>query len=244
MLFDIVTIFPDFFDSPLKMGMIRKAIEKEVLKVKTTDLRNFTSDRHRTTDDRPYGGGEGMIMTPPPLSRAITTLQSVPPEAKVVFFTPRGRVLNQELALELSCQKRIILICGRYEGIDERIQERFCDLEISIGDYVLSGGETAALVLIEVITRLLPGVLGSPCSAERDSFSDGLLEYPQYTRPRIFMDMEVPQVLVSGDHALIAAWRRRRSLETTFERRPDLLGKASLDDSDKEYLRSLGWEGD
>ncbi len=242
MLFDIITIFPDFFTSPLKEGVVRKAIDAGILKVRPVDLREFTTDRHRTTDDRPYGGGEGMVMTPEPIYKAITALKGEPPEPKVILLSPRGRVLTQALAKELAALPRLILICGRYEGVDERIVEGFVDMELSLGDYVLSGGEVAALVVIEVVSRLIPGVLGCGASAQRDSFSDGLLEHPQYTRPREFMGMEVPEILLSGDHQKIAKWRRRQSLKITLERRPDLLETASLDKEDLEYLKSLGWK--
>jgi len=229
MLFDIVTIFPNFFDSPLKDGVVRRAIEADILKVRTINLRDFTTDRHRTVDDRPFGGGEGI-------------LKEEPPEARVILLSPRGKLLDQALAGELARFERLILICGRYEGVDERIREHCVDLELSVGDYVLSGGEIAALVLIEAVGRLIPGVLGCESSAEKDSFSDGLLEFPQYTRPRIFKGWEVPEVLMSGDHARIARWRREQSLGLTYEQRPELLNRAGLDENDIKYLRSLGWE--
>ncbi|MBW1946850.1 MAG: tRNA (guanosine(37)-N1)-methyltransferase TrmD [Deltaproteobacteria bacterium] len=242
MLFDIVTIFPNFFDSPLKDGVVRRAIEADILKVRTINLRDFTTDRHRTVDDRPFGGGEGMVMKPEPIYRALKVLKEEPPEARVILLSPRGKLLDQALAGELARFERLILICGRYEGVDERIREHCVDLELSVGDYVLSGGEIAALVLIEAVGRLIPGVLGCESSAEKDSFSDGLLEFPQYTRPRIFKGWEVPEVLMSGDHARIARWRREQSLGLTYEQRPELLNRAGLDENDIKYLRSLGWE--
>lgn len=242
MLFDIVTIFPNFFDSPLKDGVVRRAIEADILKVRTINLRDFTTDRHRTVDDRPFGGGEGMVMKPEPIYRALKALKEEPPEARVILLSPRGKLLDQALAGELARFERLILICGRYEGVDERIREHCVDLELSVGDYVLSGGEIAALVLIEAVGRLIPGVLGCESSAEKDSFSDGLLEFPQYTRPRIFKGWEVPEVLMSGDHARIARWRREQSLGLTYEQRPELLNRAGLDENDIKYLRSLGWE--
>ena len=242
MLFDIVTIFPNFFDSPLKDGVVRRAIEADILKVRTINLRDFTTDRHRTVDDRPFGGGEGMVMKPEPIYRALKVLKEEPPEARVILLSPRGKLLDQALAGELARFERLILICGRYEGVDERIREHCVDLELSVGDYVLSGGEIAALVLIEAVGRLIPGVLGCESSAENDSFSDGLLEFPQYTRPRIFKGWEVPEVLMSGDHARIARWRREQSLGLTYEQRPELLNRAGLDENDIKYLRSLGWE--
>lgn len=242
MLFDIVTIFPHFFDSSLKDGVVRRAIEADILKVRTVNLRDFTTDRHRTTDDRPFGGGEGMVMKPEPIYKALDVLKKEPPEARIILLSPRGKLLDQALAGELAQLKRLILVCGRYEGVDERIREHCVDIELSVGDYILSGGEIAALVVIEAVSRLIPGVLGCESSAEKDSFSDGLLEFSQYTRPRVFNDWEVPEVLLSGDHAKIAKWRREQSLGLTYEQRPELLHKAGLDEKDIKYLRSLGWE--
>jgi tRNA (guanine37-N1)-methyltransferase len=244
MLFDIVTIFPHFFDSSLKDGVLQRAIEADILKVRAFNLRDFTVDRHRTTDDRPFGGGEGMVMKPEPIFKALSVLKEESPEARIILLSPRGRLFDQALAGELAQFQRLILICGRYEGVDERIREHCVDLELSVGNYVLSGGEIAALVVIEAVSRLLPGVLGCESSAERDSFSDGLLEFPQYTRPRIFNDWEVPELLLSGDHAKIAKWRREQSLGLTYEKRPELLDSAQLDEKDIRYLRSLGWRKD
>jgi tRNA (guanine37-N1)-methyltransferase len=242
MLFDIVTIFPHFFDSSLKDGVMSRAIEADILKVRTVNLRDFTTDRHRTIDDRPFGGGEGMVMKPEPIYEALDVLKKEPPDARVILLSPRGKLLDQALAGELAQLGRLVLICGRYEGVDERIREHCIDLELSVGNYVLSGGEIAALVVIEAVSRLIPGVLGCESSAEKDSFSDGLLEFPQYTRPRVFKGWEVPEVLLSGDHARIAKWRREQSLGLTYEQRPELLNKAKLDEKDIKYLRSLGWE--
>lgn len=222
--------------------MVRRAIEADILKVRTVNLRNFTTDRHRTTDDRPFGGGEGMVMKPEPIYKALDVLKKEPPGARVILLSPRGKLLDQALAGELAQLQRLILVCGRYEGVDERIREHCVDIELSVGDYVLSGGEIAALVVIEAVSRLIPGVLGCESSAEKDSFSDGLLEFPQYTRPRVFNDWEVPEVLLSGDHAKIAKWRREQSLGLTYEHRPELLDSARLDEKDIKYLRSLGWE--
>ncbi|RKX60525.1 MAG: tRNA (guanosine(37)-N1)-methyltransferase TrmD [Thermodesulfobacteriota bacterium] len=242
MLFDIVTIFPHFFDSSLKDGVVRRAIEADILKVRTVNLRDFTTDRHRTTDDRPFGGGEGMVMKPEPIYKALDVLKKEPPEARVILLSPRGKLLDQALAGELAQLERLILVCGRYEGVDERIREHCVDIELSVGDYILSGGEIAALVVIEAVSRLIPGVLGCESSAKNDSFSDGLLEFSQYTRPRVFNDWEVPEVLLSGDHAKIAKWRREQSLGLTYEYRPELLNCARLDEKDIKYLRSLGWK--
>jgi tRNA (guanine37-N1)-methyltransferase len=242
MLFDIVTIFPNFFDSSLKDGVMRRAIEADILKVRTVNLRDFTTDRRRTIDDRPFGGGEGMVMKPEPIYKALNVLKKEPPDARVILLSPRGKLLDQALAGELAQLGRLVLICGRYEGVDERIREHCIDLELSVGDYVLSGGEIAALVVIEAVSRLIPGVLGCESSADKDSFSDGLLEFPQYTRPRVFKGWEVPEVLLCGDHARIAKWRREQSLGLTYEQRPELLNRAKLDEKDIKYLRSLGWE--
>ncbi len=241
MIFDIVTIFPSFFDSPLKEGVIHKAIESGLLEVRTTNLRDYTHDRHRTTDDRPYGGGEGMVMKIEPLYEAVEDLKGMPPAPKVILMSPRGRVLNQRLVEQLARERRLVLVCGRYEGVDERFIEHCVDMEISIGDYILSGGETPALVIIEAVSRLIPGVLGCPASPRRDSFSNGLLEYPHYTRPASFKGWKVPDVLLSGDHRKIDRWRREQSLRITLERRPDLLKKALLSQEDIEYLKGLGW---
>ncbi|MBW2079761.1 MAG: tRNA (guanosine(37)-N1)-methyltransferase TrmD [Deltaproteobacteria bacterium] len=242
MFFDIVTIFPHFFDSSLKDGVVKRAIEADILKVRTVNLRDFTTDKHRTTDDRPFGGGDGMVMKPEPIYKALNVLKEEPPEARVILLSPRGKLLDQDLAGELAQLQRLILICGRYEGVDERIREHCVDLELSVGNYVLSGGEVAALVVIEAVSRLIPGVLGCESSAEKDSFSDGLLEFPQYTRPGVFNDWEVPEVLLSGDHARIAKWRREQSLGLTYEKRLGLLNSAQLDEKDIKYLRSLGWK--
>ncbi len=243
MLFDILTIFPDFFSSPLGEGVISRALDAGIIQVNPVDLRDYTTDRHRTTDDRPYGGGEGMVMKPEPVYRALTALKSQKPRPKIIMLSPRGTVLNQVLVRELAELPRLTLICGRYEGFDERIREGFVDLEVSIGDYILAGGEAAALVVIEAVARLVPGVLGCGASAQKDSFSDGLLEYPQYTRPREFMGMDVPEVLLSGDHRKIARWRREQSLKITWQRRPDLLENACLDQEDLDYLKALGYSG-
>jgi tRNA (guanine37-N1)-methyltransferase len=241
MLFDILTIFPDFFISPLREGVIGRAIARDIVSVRTVDLRGFTEDRHRTVDDRPYGGGEGMVMKPEPICRAVERLKCEPPPPTVVILSPRGRVLDHAFACELAGMKRLLLICGRYEGVDERVHRHLVDMELSIGDYVLSGGEPAALVVIDAVTRLIPGVLGCETSASSDSFADGLLEYPQYTRPFEFSGEKVPEILMSGDHARIARWRREQSLAITLKRRPDMLDIARLDDEDRVFLNKMGW---
>ena len=243
MLFDILTIFPDFFDSPLHVSILRRGLEKGAYEVRTWDIRKFATDKHRTTDDRPFGGGEGMVMKIEPIYRCLEHIRPMGPAPYVVLLSPRGRVFEQRVAQEFSRLQRLVLICGRYEGIDERVAENLVDLELSIGDYVLSGGETAALVVLDAVVRLLPGVLGCEDSSEKESFSKGLLEYPHYTRPREFMGWKVPDVLLSGDHEKIAEWRGRKSLEDTLKRRPELLRKAGLTTEDLNLLKEPDHDG-
>ena len=230
--FTVVTIFPQMLDSALGHSILHKAREKGLIEIDMVDLRNYTTDRHRTTDDSPYGGGQGMVMKPEPLVTAIEDIRGKTGGARVILLTPRGRVLSQQDAHRLAQEKELVLICGRYEGIDERVGA-FVDEEISIGDYTLSGGEPAAHVIIDAVSRLIPGVLGNEDSAADESFVDGLLEYPQYTRPEDFRGMKVPQVLISGDHQRIESWRREKSVEITRERRPDLLAGASFSTAEK-----------
>jgi tRNA (guanine37-N1)-methyltransferase len=239
MIFDILTIFPEIFRSPLSESLIKKALDKGILQVRIWNLRDFTEDKHRTTDDYPYGGGAGMVMKPDPIFRAVEEIKTTNPEARTLLLTPQGERFHQGLARGLSEQKHWILICGRYEGLDERVRQGVVDREISIGDYVLNGGEIPALVFLEVISRYVPGFLGSEQSVEEETFSDGLLEYPQYTRPPVIRGMEVPEVLLSGNHAEIKRWRRKKSLKRTFLRRPDLLERADLTEEDLEYLADL-----
>jgi len=239
MIFDILTIFPEIFRSPLAESLLKKALDRELIQVRVWNLRDFTEDKHRTTDDYPYGGGAGMVMKAEPIFRALEEIKSRDPEARAILLTPQGERFHQGLAKELSEQKHWILVCGRYEGLDERVRLGVVDREISIGDYILNGGEIPALVFLEVISRYVPGFLGSEQSVEEESFSDGLLEYPQYTRPPVFRGMEVPEVLLSGNHAEIKRWRRRESLKRTYRRRPDLLEKADLSEEDLEYLAEL-----
>ncbi len=241
MIIEVITIFPDFFDSPLRAGVLRRAVDAGIIEFRTVNLRDYTSDRHRTTDDRPFGGGEGMVMIPEPIFKAVDDLRRASPPPEVIMLTPRGERLDNRIARELANKKRLVFLCGRYEGIDERVASGCIDRELSIGDYVLSGGETAALVAMEVITRFIPGVLGCGTSAENDSFTTGLIEHPQYTRPREFRGMKVPDVLLNGNHRDIATWRRQQSLRLTYERRPDLLEKAELDRDDMEFLKRLGY---
>ena len=239
MIFDILTIFPEIFRSPLAESLLKKALDRGLIQVRTWNLRDFTADRHRTTDDYPYGGGAGMVMKAEPIYRAVEEIKSQNPEARSVLLTPQGERFHQGLAKELSGQKHWILICGRYEGLDERVRLGLVDREISIGDYILNGGEVPALVFMEVLSRYVPGFLGSDQSMEEESFSDGLLEYPQYTRPPVFRGLEVPEVLLSGNHAEIKRWRRRESLKRTYRRRPDLLEQAELSPEEREDLAEL-----
>jgi tRNA (guanine37-N1)-methyltransferase len=234
----VLTIFPEIFDSFLGFGNPARAIQAGLLKVETVDLRQFTQDRHRSTDDYPFGGGTGMVMKPEPLARGIKHLRENMPNPRVVLMTPQGRLFKQADAEGLAGAESLVLVCGRYEGIDERIRS-FVDDEISVGDYVLSGGETAAMVVIDAISRLIPGVLGTDSRTEGDSFYDGLLEYPQYTRPREFEGLEVPSVLLEGDHAKIRRWRKKQALARTLVRRPELLAQRHLDASEIELLEEI-----
>jgi tRNA (guanine37-N1)-methyltransferase len=220
----VVTIFPELFASPLAAGILRRARELGILRVSLVDLREYTNDRHRTTDDYPYGGGQGMVMKVEPIADALDAIAAGVPNAHRVLLTPRGRRLDHAGVAALARHRDLVLICGRYEGVDERVHA-YVDEEISIGDYVLSGGEPAALVLIDAVTRLLPGALGNAASAPAESFATGLLEHPQYTRPESFRGQDVPPVLLSGDHAAIAAWRDQSARALTARLRPDLLEK-------------------
>ncbi|MBW2323068.1 MAG: tRNA (guanosine(37)-N1)-methyltransferase TrmD [Deltaproteobacteria bacterium] len=245
MRFDVVTLFPQLFDSFLRESLIGKALDKEVFEVRLIDIRDFTTDRHRTADDRPYGGGAGMILMPEPLAKAISFARETDTEgveSRVVLLNPVGQPFSQQRAIKYATLEHLILVCGRYEGIDHRISLTLIDEEISLGDFVLSGGEVPAMAVIEAVTRLLPGVLGAAESVEEETFSNGLLEYPQYTRPRDFQGLAVPEVLLSGNHEAIRKWRRRESLKRTFQRRPDMLAKAELSDSDREFLGQLSKE--
>ena len=242
MRIDIVTIFPRFFDYPLGESIIGRARNEGLVEFHVHDLRDFTKDRHRMTDDYPYGGGAGMVMKPEPIFAAVDFLDAEAPESRVTLLSPRGRRWDHSLAEEFSALPGIILLCGRYEGEDERVRKSIVEEEISIGDYVLTGGESAAVVLIESIARLIPGVVGSAESVEKDSFYDGILDYPHYTRPPVFKGMEVPPVLLSGNHAHITRWRRKEALRITREKRPDLLEKADLSPVDLELLEELARE--
>ena len=239
MRLDILTLFPDMFSSPLRESILGKAIERGLIQIRTINIRDFTLDKHQVVDDAPYGGGQGMVMKVEPIARAIESVKSQNPSARMIYLTPQGKPLTQDLARRLSSQPHLILLCGRYEGVDERVRELFADEEISIGDYVLTGGELAAMVLIDAISRFLPGVLGCDRSAEEDSFFNSLLEYPQYTRPFDFRGNCVPEVLVSGNHSAISLWRRKEALRRTSLRRPDLLAKANLSEEDKKLLKEI-----
>jgi len=238
----VLTIFPEMFDGLWSHGMVRRAIEEEVVSAVALNIRDFAADRHHITDDRPYGGGCGMVMKPEPLAAAIRHAQQMAPEARTILMTPQGRVFNQALARELAGLQGLIFVCGRYEGVDDRLSRDLISDEVSIGDYVLSGGEVAAMVVIDAVTRLIPGVLGGEDSAEHDSFSDGLLEHPHYTRPPVFEGAEVPEVLLTGHHHNIERWRREASLMRTFVNRPDLLRQRELTAEEADILRR--WQED
>jgi tRNA (guanine37-N1)-methyltransferase len=243
MLIDIITIFPDYFRTVFDYGIVRRAGASGLVEIKAHDLRAWAFDKHRMVDDRPFGGGDGMVLKPEPLFAAVESLtgaqnseQLAGTGTRVVMLSPQGRVLSQEVAAELAEAKRLVLICGRYEGVDERVIEGLATDEISIGDYVLSGGEPAAVVLVDAVVRLIPGALGSETSASNDSFSDGLLDFPHYTRPPEFRGQRVPEVLLGGNHAEIARWRRRRALRKTQRNRPELLTRAALTETERAWL--------
>ena len=224
MRIDVLTLFPEMFDSPLSYSILKRARERNIVQIVLANIRDFTTDSYKKVDDKPYGGGPGMVMMPGPVFDCFEHVRQQHPEkGRVILLTPQGRKFDQPLAKELSGEKRLIFIAGRYEGFDERIRTGLDAEQVSIGDYVISGGELAAMVIIDAVTRLLAGALGDEDSAADDSFSNGLLEYPQYTRPEIFRDMKVPEILLSGDHAKIAEWRKQQSIERTKKHRPDLL---------------------
>lgn len=240
MRIDILTIFPGIFKGPLNEAMIFQAQKKGLVEFHLHDLRDFTFDRHRTVDDTPFGGGPGMVMKPEPFFRAMEAIRGEGHNPdRVLLMTPQGRLFDQDMAWELSRCRHLVFMCGRYEGVDERVAMGLATDEVSIGDYVLGGGELPALVVIDAIVRLVPGVLGDAASVHQDSFSDGLLEGPQYTRPREYAGMAVPEVLLSGNHQEISRWRRRQALLRTWQRRPDLLEKAKLSPEDLEVLDQI-----
>lgn len=245
MQFDIFTLLPDVFPAYLESSILKRASERGLIHVRLHNIRDYTHDKHHVTDDTPYGGGGGMVMKPEPLFEAVESvlgqnpLQTTGGSVPVILLTPQGRVFTQRVAEELSQHERIALICGRYEGVDERIRERLVTDEISIGDYVLTGGELPAMILIDAVSRLIPGVLGDPTGAEDDSHSMGLLEYPHYTKPAEFRGWKVPEVLQSGNHAKIKQWRREQSLLRTLRKRPDMLENAQLTKADKKFIQGL-----
>ncbi len=264
MLVDILTIFPDFFRGPLDFGIVRRAREAGLVEISIHDLRDFTKDKHRTVDDRPFGGGEGMVLKPEPIFECLESLGGLASrEARlggsarqsVILLSAQGRKLDQALAAELSTLERIVLICGRYEGVDERVSQHLADREVSIGDYVLSGGELGAAVIVDTITRLIPGAVGNEASTRQESFtahpelegegpsstcvSGGLLDYPHYTRPADYRGMAVPEVLVNGNHEQIRRWRRKTALAKTLRNRPDLIACAPLSDEDRDLLDEI-----
>ena len=274
MKFEIVTIFPDFFRGPLDHGIVRRARESKLIEISIHDLRDFTTDKHRTVDDRPFGGGEGMVLKPEPLFKCVESLGVAPREQRlkkpkpgaaaetVILLSPQGQLFTQAVAQDLAALERIVLICGRYEGVDERVADGLADREISIGDYVLSGGELGAAVIVDTVARLIPGALGNEASAQQESFtaarklraegsnsqasgpdstcsSGGLLDYPHYTRPAEFRGMTAPEVLIGGNHEQIRKWRRRKALEKTLRNRPDLLERETLSEEDRRLLTEL-----
>lgn len=243
MHFDILTLFPGMFAGPFDESIIQRARQAGLVTIALHNIRDYARGRHRITDDAPYGGGGGMIMKPEPLFAAVeAVLSEQEADVPVILLTPQGRLFSQQIAREFSRRPRLLLICGRYEGIDERVHRYLATDHISIGDYVLSGGELPAMVLVDAVTRLIPGVLGDPSATFEDSHAEGLLEYPHYTRPPVFRGHAVPEVLLSGHHAEIIRWRRREALRRTWQRRPDLLSPAQLTDDERAYLQGLDAE--
>lgn len=239
MKIELLTIFPEMFDSFLNASIIGRARANGLIDVHATDIRPFSASKHKNTDDYPFGGGAGMLMMPQPIADAMRAVAPEPFHGKRIYMSPRGKTLTQEMAQELAQEENLVILCGHYEGVDQRVLDKYIDMEVSIGDYVLTGGETAAIVLIDCVSRLVPGVLGSAESAGDESFSAaGLLEYPQYTRPRVFEDMEVPEVLLNGDHKKINQWRREQSLLVTARLRPDMLAAAPMTDKERAWLEA------
>ena len=238
MIFSILTLFPNIFESPLQESIVKRAVERGLISFNVVNIRDYAEDTHRTCDDAPYGGGPGMVMKIEPIHRAVEHLEKTLGKPKYVLLTPQGRLFDEDMAIRFSRNKHLCLVCGRYEGLDERVLT-LVDEEVSIGDYVLSGGEIPALVLIEAITRCIPGVLGNEQSSMDESFSHGLLEYPQYTRPEAFMDMEVPPILLSGNHEEIRKWRRREALRKTIFKRPDLMNRFQPTEEDRKFIREI-----
>ncbi len=248
MQFEVFTLLPEVFPPYLESSILKRAAQRGLIGVNVHNIRDYTHDKHHTTDDTPYGGGGGMVMKPEPVFEAIESVLGLAPhlsplepatDTPIILLTPQGRVFDQRIAEELSGHDRIALLCGRYEGVDERIREHLVTDEISIGDYVLTGGELPAMMIIDAVSRLIPGVLGDPTGAEDDSHSMGLLEYPHYTKPSEFRGWKVPEVLISGDHAKIEKWRREQALARTLSKRPDMLEKADLSEADKKFIDGL-----
>jgi len=239
MRFDILSIFPEMFPFLIDYGIVGRAVERGKIQINVVNIRDFAEGPHLMTDDRPFGGGDGMVMKPEPIFRSLKSIPTVKEKRTVILLTPQGQLFDQSIAQSLSTLQQIILICGRYEGVDERVRSRYVDMEISIGDYILTGGELPAMIIIEAVSRLIPGILGGERSHLEESFEDCLLEYPQYTRPRIFRGDEVPSVLLSGDHKKIRLWRRAQSIKRTLEKRPDLLERADLSEIDKSLLEEV-----
>jgi tRNA (guanine37-N1)-methyltransferase len=243
MQFEVFTLLPEVFPPYLESSMLQRARQRRLIEVRVHNIRDYTKDKHHTTDDTPYGGGGGMVMKPEPVFEAVESVLGIssaqPTSLPIILLTPQGRVFTQRVAEELARHEQIVLLCGRYEGVDERIRAHLVTDEISVGDYVLTGGELPALLVIDAVSRLIPGVLGDPTGAEDDSHSMGLLEYPHYTRPPEFRGWKVPEVLLSGDHAKIEAWRREQALERTFNKRPDMLEVAELSEKDKKFIEGL-----
>ena len=245
MQFEVFTLLPEVFPPYLESSILLRARQRGLIDVRVHNIRDYTHDKHHTTDDTPYGGGGGMVMKPEPVFEAVESVLGIatdhapPMSVPVVLLTPQGRVFTQRVAEELTRYERIALLCGRYEGVDERIREHLVTDEISVGDYVLTGGELPALLIIDAISRLIPGVLGDPTGAEDDSHSMGLLEYPHYTKPSEFRGWKVPEILLSGDHGKIEKWRREQALTRTFKKRPDMIEKAELSEKDRKFIEGL-----
>ncbi len=240
MRIDILTLFPEMFVGPFDTSILKRARDKKILDIYLHNIRDYSQNKHRTVDDTPYGGGAGMVMQAEPLFKAVEHLQQLQPGlGRIVLMTPQGIPFNQTLAKELAKEDRLVLVCGHYEGIDERFVEKYITDEISIGDYVLTGGELPAMVVVDAVARMIPGVLGEIASAEADSFYNGLLDYPHYTKPREYQGLKVPEVLLTGHHKNIEMWRRRQSVLRTLERRPELLDEAELTDEDKKILKEV-----
>lgn len=239
MRFDVFTLFPELFPPYLNESILKRAQESDLIEIGLHNIRDWAMDKHKVTDDVPYGGGGGMVMKPEPIFNAIEAVLGSPPSCPVILLTPQGRPFTQDLAKELAQETHLGLLCGRYEGVDERVRTHLLSDEISLGDFVLTGGELPALVLIDAVARLIPGVLGDPEAAQNDSHASGLLEHPHYTRPQVFRDWEVPEILRSGDHGKIAKWRRMQALKRTAERRPDLLDSLEITDEERVFLEEI-----